>query len=598
VADDSFHLERLDWIDQPLLACDQQTSTFARTEIKQKSWELIPGGGRGLYDRKQMKAIIKDSIPDRQSVPTMHTCVFNDEICCFVYSNYPVIPLLSEVSGRGAFSNRSDLYTISLNTYQYRVRNRTTEPLEIKVVFLTDVNGDGKVDECDYQLWLNRQFPDANPIYKEAIWYKIFCAEKKKGVLTTFQETLDIIRQIHNITNGIPQIVYLVGWQFEGHDTGYPSLNRLNTKLAVNPKRAREELLELIRRAKEDYCCTISYHINIDDAYVDSPDWNPAILSRDPDGAARVWIDQKDPDMEGSVDHRVFHINHTKDVESGNVFKRLDAFLELIPVEHTVHLDAFRNTNASWDGSEYIGPLEELICGMKPILAYFKARGIDVSTEGQNGMPIEDSGIFSAYWHYSPSLLYHGKIVGGGSFDMNATTWGKGTSIDADILYRGEPTKLDGNEFKSNDFEMSWTRIVDMIYLGSMLYLFYLQREMVELREDDHTVFIRYADGVNVRIDKIADQLNVQWGELNIADDDNRCIPLDDRIYLYSRNGTDRDWRLPEDWLNAEIAAFRLTKDGGREATAYTLGENSIRLRLDPHIPVIIEKIAQESALP
>jgi hypothetical protein len=590
IEDSSFGLERLDWINQPLLTCNHPEFTFDRSEVQQKSWKLIPGGGRGLYDRQHVKDRIGDAVPDRSSIPTMHTCVFDGRLCCFVQTNYPVIPLLSEVSGHGRYPGRGDTYTISPNTYQYRVRSQTMEPLEMKVVFLTDTNGDGIADECDYHLWLNRQFPDANSLYKEAIWYQVFNAEKKRGVLTTFKETLEIIRQIHNITGGVPQIAYLIGWQFDGHDTGYPSLNRINPKLAENPENAREELLELIRCAKEEYNCIVSYHINLDDAYVDAPDWDPAILSRDPDGSERIWF------YHGKV--VAYHICHTKDVESGKVFERIDDFLQLVPVHQTVQVDAFRNTNASWDENGYIGLMEELICGMKPILAYFKAKGIDVSTEGQNGMPIEDSGIFSAYWHYSPSLLYHGKIVGGGSMGMNAVTWGKGASFDSDILYRGEPTRLAGEEFKSNDFETKWNQIVDIIYLGSMLYQFYLAREMVEWRENEEGVDIRYGDGVTVKIHKPTEQLTVQWGRLTIADNEERFIPIGNLIYMYSRNGTERDWMLPDDWLGAEFTAFRLMKDSEREEAAYTLGENSIRLRLDPHIPVILEKIAQESELP
>ncbi|MCL6458381.1 MAG: hypothetical protein K6T85_10290 [Gorillibacterium sp.] len=114
------------------------------------------------------------------------------------------------------------------------------------------------------------------------------------------------------------------------------------------------------------------------------------------------------------------------------------------------------------------------------------------------------------------------------------------------------------------------------------------------MREDEQNVLVRYADGVTVRIDKRAARLSVRWGDLVIADDDDRFIPLNGRIYLYSRNGVERDWQLPNDWLNSEITAFRLTKEGGREATAYTLGESSIRLRLDSHIPVILERIDRD----
>ncbi|OBZ15796.1 endo-alpha-N-acetylgalactosaminidase family protein [Bacillus sp. FJAT-26390] len=575
-------LERIDWIDQPLLACTNSGFSYARTEIHPKSWKLIPGGGRGLYDRKQIKDKIGYAVPDRHDVPTMHSCLFNGELCCFVHTNYPVIPLLSKASGGGHYSERSDAYAISPNTYQYRVRGQAMEPLEMSIVFLTDGNGDGKADECDYQLWLNRQFPDANPIYKEAIWYKVFCAERKRGVLTTFRETLDIIRQVHHITGGIPQIVYLVGWQFDGHDTGYPSLNRINPKLAVNPDRAGEELAELVQTAKKEYACTVSYHINVDDAYDDSPDWNPDILSRDPDGAARVWLD---------LDQRVYHISHSKDVESGHAFARLDEFLKLVPVERTVHLDAFRNTNASWDGDGYIGPMEELVCGMKPIIAYFKERGIDVSTEGQNGMPIEDAGVFSAYWHFSPSQMYHGKIVGGGSVDMNAIAWGKGASIDADILYRGEPTRLEGEMVKSASFDSNWNQIVDILYLGSMLYRFYLAREMVEMREDEHTVMMRFGDGVTMMADKGANRLAVTWGDLVIADNDDRFIPIDNRIYAYSRHGSERAWTLPRTWQGMKYQAYRLTKDGRELYDDYTAEDRSIRIKLEPHVPVILELI-------
>ncbi|WP_139991326.1 endo-alpha-N-acetylgalactosaminidase family protein [Paenibacillus paridis] len=583
-ADPAGSLERLDWLNQPLLACEQPDFSFARTEVHQKSWKLIPGGGRGLYDRKHALEKISDAIPDHASVPTMHTCVFDGQLCCFVHTNYPVIPLLSEIAGDERYPGRGSKYRISLNTYQYRVRSKAMEPLELKIVFQTDLNGDGIADECDYQLWMNRQFPDAHPMYKEAIWYKVFNAEKKRGVLTSFKEMLEIIRQIHHITGGMPQIAYMTGWQFDGHDTGYPSINRVNPKLAENPDRAQEELLELVRRAREEYNCIVSYHINLDDAYRDTPDWSPDIISHDPDGAKRIWIDTK----EG---HRAYHISHTKDVESGKVFERIDQFLQTVPVHRTVHIDAFRNTNASWEEDGYIGPVEELVCGMKPIIAYFNERGIDVTTEGQNGMPIEDGGLFSAYWHYSPSLMYHGKIAGGGSVDMDAITWGKGASFDSDILYRGEPSRLPGEHFLSNDFKSKWNQIVDILYLGSMLYRFYLSREMVEWRENEERVDIRYGDGVTVNIVKATEQLAVQWGSVTIADNDNRFIPMDNHIYMYSRGGTDRAWTLPEDWNKAEFRAYRLSGNGKQRIDSYQRADGSIQIKLEPHVPVLLEKI-------
>ncbi|WP_219838317.1 endo-alpha-N-acetylgalactosaminidase family protein [Paenibacillus sp. R14(2021)] len=589
----SADLQRLDWIDQPLLACSEDGFAFVRTELHPRSWRLLPGGGRGLYDRCQVADIIANAVPDRHDVSTMHACVFGGGLCAFVHTNYPVAPLVTRLLESGRHRERAGVFAIGPQSYQYRVRDEVMPPLRMTVALIDDLNGDGSADECDYHLWLNRRMPDANPLYKEAIWYKIFCADPKRGVLTSFKETLDIIRHIYHITGGVPQIVYLVGWQFDGHDTGYPSLNRLHPGLAEKPEHVREELLELIKRAKVEYACTVSFHINMDDAYVSSPDWNPDLISRDPDGSLRVWLDPDHGVSDGGAGEarRAYHINHVKDVESGEAFRRLNAFLELVPVKDTIHLDAFRNTNASWDGDSYIGPLEELICGMKPIIAYFNERGIDVTTEGQNGMPIEDAGLFSAYWHFTPSLLYHGKILGGGSFGLNAATWGRGVSIDADILYRGEPSRLEGDQFVSNDFLTKWHDIVDILYLGSMLYRFYLEREMVDMRETGAAVAIRFADGINVWIDKAEDRLSVRKGSLVIAEDHDRFIPMNGCIYAYSRYGTDREWELPEDWRMATaIRASRLSATGKESLGELNAREGKIRLSLEPHVPVLLER--------
>jgi len=39
-------------------------------------------------------------------------------------------------------------------------------------------------------------------------------------------DVLDRIRVIDALTRGIPKIMYLVGWQFQGHDSKYPSWSR------------------------------------------------------------------------------------------------------------------------------------------------------------------------------------------------------------------------------------------------------------------------------------------------------------------------------------------------------------------------------------
>ena len=65
--------------------------------------------------------------------------------------------------------------------------------------------------------------------YDRAMMMKLFLArpDGKGGsnVGLTFSEVLEVIKGMDVLSRGIPKIVYLVGWQYEGHDWKYPALN-------------------------------------------------------------------------------------------------------------------------------------------------------------------------------------------------------------------------------------------------------------------------------------------------------------------------------------------------------------------------------------
>ena len=42
-------------------------------------------------------------------------------------------------------------------------------------------------------------------------------------VFFTFAQALEVIRCVDRLSREIPKILYLVGWQFHGHDDKYPS---------------------------------------------------------------------------------------------------------------------------------------------------------------------------------------------------------------------------------------------------------------------------------------------------------------------------------------------------------------------------------------
>ena len=78
-------------------------------------------------------------------------------------------------------------------------------------------------------------------------------------VYLTFEQTLEVIERFHNMTCGMPQVVYLTGWQFNGHDLKYPSWAEGNPAL----KRECDEdpvdsLRRLIREARKRFDCRVA----------------------------------------------------------------------------------------------------------------------------------------------------------------------------------------------------------------------------------------------------------------------------------------------------------------------------------------------------
>lgn len=116
------------------------------------------------------------------------------------------------------------------------------------------------------------------PYHQSLVYFIMLATRDGDGRLAdlflTFEDALDVIRKVHNLTCGMPKIVYLVGWHHEGHDSKYPDWNEVNRHL----KRAQDDMardsLRWMMRAARRYGATVSLHVNMFDAYRDSPLWD------------------------------------------------------------------------------------------------------------------------------------------------------------------------------------------------------------------------------------------------------------------------------------------------------------------------------------
>lgn len=252
-----------------------------------------------------------------------------------------------------------------------------------------------------------------NPLYHDAYIYKIFCTAPGEPAenATTFPEALELIRRVAQVTGGAKQVVYLVGWQYDGHDSKYPAISEVCERLG-----GREALLALIEDAKA-YNATVSFHDNYDDAYMDSPDWDPNLVAWDWQGNL-----QKGGIWGGGQSYVLANAKYA--AEAG--LQRVQRTCALYPVEDSYHIDVLSAVPFHHDfRPEAPENASASIKGKLAIVDEFRRHGLDVTSEFLT-QPFVES--INHYWHLPRvggtglggesipllSALLHGKVTWGG----------------------------------------------------------------------------------------------------------------------------------------------------------------------------------------
>lgn len=240
----------------------------------------------------------------------------------------------------------------------------------------------------DWKITGKPEKPWKHPYHKMIVTKLALCSRKGDGsvgdIRFTFEQTLDIVRKLNNIIPDLPKIIYLVGWQFNGHDSKYPAWSEVNKHLKrPQDKDAVTSLRWLMREAKEKYNTYISLHINMLDAYPDSPLWDTYmkydIICKNKDGSVR-WSHEWDG-MKAAC------ISYYQEWKLGFAQKRIDDLVTMLPElkdAKTIHIDAFQ----LYDGknrrvSDYLHhTLDDELATMWKIYRYWRDKhGIDVTAE-------------------------------------------------------------------------------------------------------------------------------------------------------------------------------------------------------------------------
>ncbi len=264
--------------------------------------------------------------------------------------------------------------------------------------------------------------------YPKTMTMKMYLAQPDgKGgstVFMTFAQALENLKIVDKLTRGMPKIAYLVGWQYLGHDDKYPAWHEVNAALK-RPEDATplDSYLWLAHEASK--CHTIiSVHINMTDAYPNSPLWqqytNADLFARNADGSR--WR------IGGTEEYPVYQVCYEREWASGMAQKRIDYIIDMLKLRdaRTVHLDAFFPRF-----SEYHGITQDMETrAMRKIYRYWRDKGVDVTSEQQARMrPDPFIGLQPMAWWFDLTLEQQAAIpaslaCGGLPYTPNTETGG------------------------------------------------------------------------------------------------------------------------------------------------------------------------------
>lgn len=390
--------------------------------------------------------------------------------------------------------------------------------------------------------------------YDKTLTMKMFMASidgDGTKVFINYEEALEKIIQTDNITRGIPKIIYLVGWQYNGHDSRYPAWHQMNEALKRPQDNTALESFFWLRAEAARYNTVISVHINMTDAYTDSPLWETYIqndlIARHADGS---YYQLNEGDIE---DPPMYQVCYTNEWNSGYAKKRIDEIIDMLQLQAaaTVHIDAFFART-----SEYHGITEDMeMSSMRKIYRYWRDRGIDVTSEQQARARRDPFiGLQPMAWWFDLSreqqtLIHQQLACGGMPYEPNDSETGFlfGQCMQAEEI------------FSTSNFIPELKKQ----FCTTTLQTYY---------QNLHT-FQSYNEGSNTTaysgglvIDAVEWSVKVN-GRLMRAGGD-VFIPaawrVNKEILAFSEKGYDmKKWTLPPDWNNIKaVAAYKVTEKG------------------------------------
>ena len=429
--------------------------------------------------------------------------------------------------------------------------------------------------------------------YHESAVYKIYLKSKdERNVRTTLDQAMEFIRATHEFSGGLHQVVYLVGWQYDGHDSKFPAWDNVGEQCRSSFSQDPRASLRAMMREARKYNADVSLHINMDDAYTNSPLWSTYaendLLCKGKDGKPKpyaTWGGEP-----------AYAISHLKEWRSGFARKRILGLLELLPElkeSKTIHIDALYGRESPGDGIS----IKDDVAAIDACVGFWHDLGLDVTTEF---LPSYDQiGYFPFFYHLNlderHKILYPPSLICGGAgysirnhIDFYNKLW-KGMMPNAGCIYEeawGAAHWGDRMGMISNK-----GAFINNLFHNMILYAYYNRSSPIEHRIDRENYIVRRANGVVSTVRMKDRSLTVtDNGRLVVADNDFFLDFPDDggKILAFSEYGCDRTFRLPASFADVRELKGKRHPDGAD--CTLTVENGCVRLALAAETSLVLRK--------
>ncbi|NNC14031.1 hypothetical protein HII28_19405 [Planctomonas sp. JC2975] len=435
----------------------------------------------------------------------------------------------------------------SSNTWTYRGPDGKVVALpDAKIVVTGDRNGDHTLN-----------WQDAGIAYREIQPLPTGAAATKNNVVSQialnfesqaqnpFIKTLDDIKKVNLLTDGLGQSIELKGYQDQGHDSAHPDYAGDYNEAAGG----LADIKYIVSHAK-DYNAIVGVHINdgAESPRADAFRWDKTTNPSAPT-PAYIYGDTQ------------YAMNMTDDQASGDYAARIKALMQQVPGLGFIYTDAFFGED--WNGWEEANAVN--------------AYGIPIYTE------------FPTYlW---PNATWYHDSAEYDDVGINSQILRFIDNSNADAWIQNSQPMLGGEQ--NNASFMGWhsansvTKEIAQVFTNNLPTKYLQNFQILKWTPNE----IDFSGGVKTTMNGTTPQI---WKDGVLERDGNDIfLPWsaqgEQKIYAWSGTGQARTWTLPKSWSKQhQVTLYQLTDTGKAKPVVVPVRDGKVSIQLAANTPYVV----------